>query len=535
MTIAENLDRIVGAKEAIKGAIIDKGVQVPADAKIDEYSAFVEQIQGGGGEDTLKQYLDGTLVDDDGVLDLRNYTELPSYFLDNKKYYGKVKQILWNDNTKIIPTQFMPMSGLEVFTLPKNVEHIGANAITGQTMNVDTFVFPNSLIDIGQSYYTINATTAPTNGISLYFHNLTFGENVKYIKMGLNNDISNPEITFLSTLAPQIDIDNLYVYDLLVNIHCWASGYTGGFWDKVIQNGGSFKYIEQLISQTYTGETSFDVSDVDIYLPLSYVFKYTIDGIDGSKDVVYDKKLSVYPVKEETTKVVPITTAQSTDEFTLNIKPFELKAPDMDLYYEFEVMEDCVIDNGWWRTMNDNRWQVWCDGELTTPETIYDFKKGERHNFGLVANNEHVFDNYAQNMFSPSSGLSDVLKPSYIEVNRVGFEGTFYTQSSSFTNEEKFCDLVVSFRTPNEFELRYCIKKAVYLEGIEEGRRFSYNTPSNVDVYIVADDLSNCGTDIRNYLSYAEKPNTYLKGELAQQLWDGNERYRTYINKFDIE
>lgn len=49
MTIAENLDRIVGAKEAIKGAIINKGVQVPSDAKIDEYHAFVEQIQGGGG------------------------------------------------------------------------------------------------------------------------------------------------------------------------------------------------------------------------------------------------------------------------------------------------------------------------------------------------------------------------------------------------------------------------------------------------------------------------------------------------------
>lgn len=48
-TIAENLDRIVGAKEAIKGAIINKGVQVPSDAKIDEYSTYIGQIQGGGG------------------------------------------------------------------------------------------------------------------------------------------------------------------------------------------------------------------------------------------------------------------------------------------------------------------------------------------------------------------------------------------------------------------------------------------------------------------------------------------------------
>lgn len=79
-------------------------------------------------EDTLQQYLDGTLVGEDGVLDLRNYTELPSYFLENEKYNNKVKQILWNDNTKIIPSKFMNNNSLEVFTLPKNVEHIGGYA-----------------------------------------------------------------------------------------------------------------------------------------------------------------------------------------------------------------------------------------------------------------------------------------------------------------------------------------------------------------------------------------------------------------------
>lgn len=245
-TIAENLDRIVDAKEAIRGAIIDKGVQVPSDAKIDEYSTLIGQIEGGGGEDTLKQYLDGTLVKD-GVLDLRNYTELPSHFLVNEKYNYKVKQILWNDNTKTIPYEFMNNNSLEVFTLPKNIEHISCDAITNGEAHVQTFVFPNSLIDIGNAYVTINLNVGSGSAMRLYFYNLTFGENVKYIDMELVTNISDPQMTFLSTLAPQIGTNYFYIDNLVINIHCWGSGYSGGFWDKVLQRGGSFKYIEQLV------------------------------------------------------------------------------------------------------------------------------------------------------------------------------------------------------------------------------------------------------------------------------------------------
>lgn len=71
MTIAENLNRILEAKADIKAAIENKGVDV-GDAKIDEYAAKIDEIEGGGkmvlpvgtcfGNSTFKVF-DTTLID----------------------------------------------------------------------------------------------------------------------------------------------------------------------------------------------------------------------------------------------------------------------------------------------------------------------------------------------------------------------------------------------------------------------------------------------------------------------------------------
>lgn len=50
MTIAENLDRIINAKEAIKEAIVSKGGQVTEDARIDQYPAAIEALPSGGDD-----------------------------------------------------------------------------------------------------------------------------------------------------------------------------------------------------------------------------------------------------------------------------------------------------------------------------------------------------------------------------------------------------------------------------------------------------------------------------------------------------
>lgn len=49
MTIASEITRISNAKTSIKSAIGDKGVSVPASAKIDAYPSYIAQIETGGG------------------------------------------------------------------------------------------------------------------------------------------------------------------------------------------------------------------------------------------------------------------------------------------------------------------------------------------------------------------------------------------------------------------------------------------------------------------------------------------------------
>lgn len=50
MSIATELERIIAAKEAIIQAIINKGVDVPENAKIGELPALIDEIGGGGGD-----------------------------------------------------------------------------------------------------------------------------------------------------------------------------------------------------------------------------------------------------------------------------------------------------------------------------------------------------------------------------------------------------------------------------------------------------------------------------------------------------
>lgn len=51
MNIAENLNRLMSAKSYIRDAIINKGVEVPIDSKLDEFPPYILDIKGGGEED----------------------------------------------------------------------------------------------------------------------------------------------------------------------------------------------------------------------------------------------------------------------------------------------------------------------------------------------------------------------------------------------------------------------------------------------------------------------------------------------------
>lgn len=50
-TTADKLNYLIATKEAIKQAIVDKGVTVPQDATFRSYATLIGTISGGGGED----------------------------------------------------------------------------------------------------------------------------------------------------------------------------------------------------------------------------------------------------------------------------------------------------------------------------------------------------------------------------------------------------------------------------------------------------------------------------------------------------
>ena len=69
MSIASEITRLQNAKADIKTAIEAKGVEIPSNATLDEYSDYVEEIPSGGGtpktiddiNNTIKQYINHLL------------------------------------------------------------------------------------------------------------------------------------------------------------------------------------------------------------------------------------------------------------------------------------------------------------------------------------------------------------------------------------------------------------------------------------------------------------------------------------------
>lgn len=83
MSIATEITRLQGAKDALKTAIEGKGVQVPSSALIDAYPDLVDQIQQGGGGALMEKDVnfydyDGTLVEAWTLEELASATSLPS-------------------------------------------------------------------------------------------------------------------------------------------------------------------------------------------------------------------------------------------------------------------------------------------------------------------------------------------------------------------------------------------------------------------------------------------------------------------------
>ena len=121
MSVATELTRIQGAKDALKTSIRNKGVSVSDDALISAYPALVDAIQtgGGGGDTAMKENVQGTLT---------SYT-IP------------------NDVTSIRYYAFAYLHSLESITIPDSVTSIGGNAFQFCT-KLESVTIPDSVTQI---------------------------------------------------------------------------------------------------------------------------------------------------------------------------------------------------------------------------------------------------------------------------------------------------------------------------------------------------------------------------------------------------
>lgn len=62
MSYQDELQRLVEAKASMRQSIINKGVEVPDDAKIEEYADYIRQIEGGGSWDPSNPDLDALIA-----------------------------------------------------------------------------------------------------------------------------------------------------------------------------------------------------------------------------------------------------------------------------------------------------------------------------------------------------------------------------------------------------------------------------------------------------------------------------------------
>lgn len=62
MSVQSEVSRLNAAKSDLASAITAKGVTVPAEAKLDDYAALVEQIQAGGGTYNIIHMMSGGII-----------------------------------------------------------------------------------------------------------------------------------------------------------------------------------------------------------------------------------------------------------------------------------------------------------------------------------------------------------------------------------------------------------------------------------------------------------------------------------------
>ena len=174
MSIATELDRIIQAKDDIKTSIENKGITVPSNALISDYSTYVDSIPTGSGI-TMKDYMEDSIVTldltDTGVLRIKNYAFYKS---------ATLQTIILPDSVYFVGSYaFNSCVGVESVIIGNGCTSLDNYSFAGCSSML-TFVIGNGLTEIKQSAFlncsslqsiTIYATTPPTLASYIAFNN----------------------------------------------------------------------------------------------------------------------------------------------------------------------------------------------------------------------------------------------------------------------------------------------------------------------------------------------------------------------------
>lgn len=138
MSITANLERISTAKENIKNKLIEKGVDVPANARLDEFPDMFDQIQTGGGSDEWASI---------------GYTATPPYISDDIAYSKEIYDN-WDANSTTKPNL---QSNYNLVYAPNfdfsNVTNLGNLHYMNTSLLYSPLVIKNNITNIRGLFY----------------------------------------------------------------------------------------------------------------------------------------------------------------------------------------------------------------------------------------------------------------------------------------------------------------------------------------------------------------------------------------------
>lgn len=232
MSYQDELQRLVEAKASMRQSIIDKGVDVPDDAKIEEYAGYILQIEGGGqmpsddgtewGTVYSTTYPDGLVLADEASF---------KALCDNGKYTAGLR---FNGSVTIRKDAITKVS------LGKNCTEVGDNFLLN-CINAKELLYSGKLEKIGKQF--LNACSSLNCEIEL-------SENLKsidfYFFMYGLRDMTGPII--INTPVTPTSADN-YVLTAstttapFLTVGCVIKGKNAQAWRDVLPDTNNRKLI----------------------------------------------------------------------------------------------------------------------------------------------------------------------------------------------------------------------------------------------------------------------------------------------------